>query len=104
MFPAANKIVIMVKGWISNVFHIILGVIKFASVCWAISVISETQMTIIGSWKKLIIRAGTKAIHGPINGMIFIKNANTASKSAKFRPMMEYPIKSKIAKIVLIKI
>src|SRR5690625_1337627 len=104
IFPAANRTVMIVKGWIFNVFPMMLGVIKFASVCCAINVIKETHITIIGSWKTAINRAGINAIHGPINGMIFMKKANVANKSAKFNPIIEYPINNNVAKIVLIKI
>src|SRR5699024_12122930 len=65
--PAASKIVMIVSGCTLSCRPIIFGVIKFESVCWAINVMSDTQITNIGSWKNPISSAGINAIHGPIN-------------------------------------
>ena len=87
IFPAAKMSVMTVKGCIANDFPIIFGVMTLLSVCWAMSVTSATQKTSDGSCNNPTMSAGMNAIHGPINGIKFIKSANNANNNAYSNPI-----------------
>src|SRR5699024_10994839 len=89
ILPAASKTVIIVRGCMFNVFPITFGLIKFESVCFAINVMTATQITSIGSWKNKIVNEVMKAIQRQKNRNTFINKAKTANNNAKFKSIIE---------------